>query len=208
MNTSVLVEPDTDLREVTPTSETPISTSSTDTTTPDTQALIPSSTCSSPDTTEEGEEDLNENHSLSLERDHPSFENATLSLIIQLLPNDHHADGRLALIAVKSHNLPPLTMMHRLGPLTTFPSPCQNLLHQWSQALPHAITDRLAQRAKAREDARVKDAERKAQRTAAKRSEVKRPDKTKPSMTTASASSSPVTSPPTAPAAAPQAQLF
>ena len=58
------------------------------------------------------EEEDDEDVMSSLERDHPSFAQATISLIVQLLPEDGHADGRLALIAVKSHNLIPLTTMH------------------------------------------------------------------------------------------------
>lgn len=119
----------------------------------------------------------------SLERDHPSFVQATISLIVQLLPEDGHADGRLALIAVKSHNLTPLTTMRRMGTLETLPHPLSTLLQQWGTALPEALSQRALARAKEREVERLKDAERKAQRAATKRPDIKKPEKPTPAAT-------------------------
>ena len=129
------------------------------------------------------EEDDDEDVMSSLERDHPSFAQATISLIVQLLPEDGHADGRLALIAIKSHNLTPLTTMHRMGTLETLPHPLSTLLQQWGTALPEALSQRALTRAKEREVERLKDAERKAQRAATKRPDIKKPEKPTPTAT-------------------------
>lgn len=119
----------------------------------------------------------------SLERDHPSFAQATISLIVQLLPEDGHADGRLALIAVKSHNLTPLTTMHRMGTLETLPHPLSTLLQQWGTALPEALSQRALARAKEQEAKQLKEAEQKSQRAAAKRPDSKKTEKPKPTPT-------------------------
>ena len=119
----------------------------------------------------------------SLERDHPSFSKATISVIIQLLPEDGHVEGRLALIAVKSHNLAPLMTMQRLGTLGPFPSPVTMLLQQWDTALPEALSQRALARAQEQEVQRLKEAERKAQRATTKRPDIKKTEKPRPTHT-------------------------
>jgi hypothetical protein len=128
-------------------------------------------------------EDDDEDVMSSLERDHPSFAQATISLIVQLLPEDGHADGRLALIAVKSHNLIPLTTMHRMGTLETLPHPLSTLLQQWDTTLPEALSQRALARAQEQEVQRLKEVERKAQRAATKRPDIKKTEKPKPNHT-------------------------
>ena len=116
----------------------------------------------------------------SLEQDRPSFSDATISVIIQLLPDDNHADGRLALIAVKSHNLPPLMSTQRLTTLGPFPPSITTLLQQWETALPNTLSERERTRAKTLEIQRLKAAEHKAHRATLKRPESKKPEKSKP----------------------------
>ena len=131
--------------------------------------------------------------------------------VLAAAPEDGHADGRLALIAIKSHNLTPLTTMHRMGTLETLPHPLSTLLQQWGTALPEALSQRALTRAKEREVERLKDAERKAQRAATKRPDIKKPEKPTPTATrTASPPPTSATPPtPTAPVTpTSQAHLF
>lgn len=135
-------------------------------------------------TTKHDEEDEeSEEATDSLERDHPSFSDATISLIMQLLPEDGHPEGRLVLIAVKSHNLPPLISTQRMGTFSPLSPSVTTLLQQWETSLPEALSQRTLTRAKEREVQRLKEAERKAQRTVAKRPDHKKPEKPKPTPT-------------------------
>lgn len=136
-----------------------------------------------PTVTEDHQDHDSEEVTSSLERDHPSFSKATISVIIQLLPEDGHVEGRLALIAVKSHNLAPLMTMQRLGTLGPFPSPVTMLLQQWDTALPEALSQRALARAQEQEVQRLKEVERKAQRAATKRPDIKKTEKPKPNHT-------------------------
>jgi hypothetical protein len=167
-----------------------------------------SSTASStpPTTNDDIEDEENDDPVTSLERDHPSFEKATISIIIQLLPDDAHPDGRLALVAVKSHNLAPLTRMHRLGTLGPFPDLLSQLMAEWQTKLPTALAERIQERAAAKEREKAKEVERKA-----KQATAKKPDRSKPTVKTTAAPSSPSNpiAAPTGPAdAESQSQLF
>jgi hypothetical protein len=136
-----------------------------------------------PTVTEDHQDHDSEEVTSSLERDHPSFSKATISVIIQLLPEDGHVEGRLALIAVKSHNLAPLMTMQRLGTLGPFPSPVTMLLQQWDTALPEALSQRALARAQEQEVQRLKEVERKAQRATTKRPDIKKTEKPRPTHT-------------------------
>ena len=136
-----------------------------------------------PTVTEDHQDHDSEEVTSSLERDHPSFSKSTISVIIQLLPEDGHVEGRLALIAVKSHNLAPLMTMQRLGTLGPFPSPVTMLLQQWDTALPEALSQRALARAQEQEVQRLKEVERKSQRATTKRPDIKKTEKPKPNHT-------------------------
>ena len=126
---------------------------------------VPASSPGSSTTTTE--EDLHDDDPVgSLERDHPSFERATVSLILQLLPEDGHPDGRLILAAVKSHNLPPLTTLVRLDSISPLPGSLHSLLNNWQKQLAEALSRRTAERAMQAEKTRREAAERKAAQAA------------------------------------------
>lgn len=155
------------------------------------------------ETDEEDDETDPGDHSAALERDHPSFNKSTISVFLQLLPDDGHADGRLAILAVRSHNLTADTKMlrtHALGPL---PNQLATMLTEWEYQLPNRLQARTEQRAKKRAEEKAKEAERKSKSAAARKPEPKKVEKPK-STTHAAAPSGPVPSPLTEP----QAQLF
>lgn len=104
---------------------------------------------------------------LSLERDHPNFERATISLILQLLPEEG-PHGRLVFAAVKSHNLPPVTALLQLHDIMPLPQPLQGLLHCWQAHLPTALAERRTNRAKQAEEKRRHEADRQAKQTVKK----------------------------------------
>lgn len=139
----------------------------------------------SPVTVPESDHDNDDSDEVTsaLERDHPSFSRATISVIIQLLPEDGDVEGRLALIAVKSHNLPALMATQRLGTLGPFPSPITTLLQQWDTALPEALSQRALARAQEQERQRLKEEKRKAQQAATKRPNIKKTEKPRPTQT-------------------------
>lgn len=95
-----------------------------------------------------------------LEREHPSFERATISLVLQLLPEGHHPDGRTVLLGIKSHNLPPRTHTLRLNELGPLPPALTTILTEWKETLPDALAQRTAARtaaqAKAKEEAEAR----------------------------------------------------
>jgi hypothetical protein len=136
-----------------------------------------------PAVTEDHQDHDSEEVTSSLERDHPSFSKSTISVIIQLLPEDGHVEGRLALIAVKSHNLAPLMTMQRLGTLGPLPASLTTLLQQWDTTLPEALSQRALARAQEQEVQRLKEVERKAQRAATKRPDIKKTEKPRPTHT-------------------------
>lgn len=155
------------------------------------------------ETDEEDEEIDSGDHSAALERDHPSFSKSTISVFLQLLPDDGHAEGRLAILAVRSHNLIADTKMirtHALGPL---PDQLATMLTEWEHQLPNRLQTRTEQRAKKRAEEKAKEAERKSKAATSRKPEPKKVEKPK-STTHAAAPSGPVPSPLTEP----QAQLF
>ena len=159
--------------------------------------------------TEDEEDEVNEDIFSSLERDHPTFSKATISLIVQFLPEDGHPEGRLALIAVKSHNLPPMTTVQRMATLAPLPYPLTTLLQQWENALPEALSQRALSRAKEQEAKRLKEAEQKSQRAAAKRPDSKITEKPKPTPTRTAHPTPTAETPSTGPVpTASQADLF
>lgn len=132
-----------------------------------TAATEPNPSLANPDLTESEEAGPNTPIE-ALERDHPSFEKATISLIIQLLPQDEHPDGRVVLLAVKSHNLTPKATTVRLNAITPLPAPLLRLLEQWKESLPNALLARSTQRAQAKAKAEQEERDRKAKAEAAK----------------------------------------
>lgn len=109
----------------------------------------------------EEDDDLDDNSVPVLERDHPSFEGATISVILQLLPKDQDPNGRLVLAAVKSHNLPPVTTMVRLNTLTPLPDCLQKLLSDWQNTLSSALRKRNEDRTSKAQRKKAEEAQRK-----------------------------------------------
>lgn len=191
-----------DLTEAQPT--TPLSTNSSPAPTSSNAAAAPPAP-PSPDieTDEEDDETDPDDHSAAFERDHPSFNKSTISVFFQLLPDDGHTDGRLAILAVRSHNLTADTKMlrtHALGPL---PNQLTTMLTEWEHQLPNRLQARTEQRAKKRAEEKAKEAERKSKSAASRKPEPKKADKPK-STTSPAVSSGPVQST----HAEPQVQLF
>lgn len=149
---------------------------------------------------------------LALERDHPTFERATISLILQLLPEEG-PHGRQVFAAVKSHNLPPVTALLQLHDIMPLPQPVQGLLHTWQAHLPTALSERRTNRAKQAEEKRRDEAARQAKQTVKKAT----PQGSRPSIKRTKDDPPPVKTPTEpagsaheaqGPAADPQAQLF
>ncbi len=82
----------------------------------------------------------------SLENDSNDFQRATISIVMTLLPTDHHPDGRLTLIGIRSHNLPPQLTTARFNDLVPLPKSLSQALARWEQAFPAALTARKTQR--------------------------------------------------------------
>ena len=82
----------------------------------------------------------------SLEQDSNDFQRATISIVMTLLPTDHHPDGRLTLIGVRSHNLPPQLTTARFNDLLPLPESLSQALTRWEQTFPAALTARKTQR--------------------------------------------------------------
>lgn len=83
---------------------------------------------------------------VSLEQDSNDFQRATISIVMTLLPTDHHPDGRLTLIGVRSHNLPPQLTTARFNDLLPLPESLSQALTGWEQTFPAALTARKTQR--------------------------------------------------------------
>lgn len=104
--------------------------------------------------------------SASLEQDSLEFDKATVSIYLQLLPHDGHADGRPIIIGVRSHNLVPLTITRRWSDVQPLPEVITTLVTQWQAhyiAAVHARTqarEALRAKEKAKEDKRKSDAKR------------------------------------------------
>ena len=82
----------------------------------------------------------------SLEQDSNDFQRATISIVMTLLPTDRHPDGRLTLIGVRSHNLPPQLTTARFNDLLPLPDSLSQALTRWEQTFPAALTARKTQR--------------------------------------------------------------
>jgi hypothetical protein len=83
---------------------------------------------------------------VSLEQDSDDFQRATISIVMTLLPTDRHPDGRLTLIGVRSHNLPPQLTTARFNDLLPLPDSLSQALTRWEQTFPAALTARKTQR--------------------------------------------------------------
>ena len=83
---------------------------------------------------------------VSLEQDSNDFQRATISIVMTLLPTDRHPDGRLTLIGVRSHNLPPQMTTARFNDLLPLPESLSQALTRWEQTFPAALTARKTQR--------------------------------------------------------------
>jgi len=151
---------------------------------------------------------------ISLERDATEFDKATITVVLQLLPHDGHADGRPVLLGVKSHNLPPLTSTRRLAQISPLPEELTQLLTRWEHHYREALTARSHKRAadKAREKAKEEERTRK-QEEARRNAKSKPVTKTQASRTvsTSTAAATPASPEGVAapqPEAAPQSTLF
>ena len=63
-----------------------------------------------------------------------------------LLPTDHHPDGRLTLIGVRSHSLPPHLTTARFNDLLPLPESLSQALSRWEETFSAALTARKTQR--------------------------------------------------------------
>lgn len=163
---------------------------------------------------EEDEDVDSDDPVISLERDATEFDKATITVVLQLLPHDGHADGRLVLLGVKSHNLPPLTSTRRLAQISPLPEELTHLLTRWEQHYREALTARTQQRAADKAKEKVKEEERKRKQEEARRHAKSKPAAQAPQTRTASTSKAGAApAPPPAvtapqPEAAPQSTLF
>jgi len=147
----------------------------------------------------------------SLERDALAYEQATISIHLQLLPHDHHPDGRPIILAVRSHQLPPLMQTCRAAALLPLPDALEDLLAKWKNHYPAALDTRQRTREEERVHAQAKEEKR--QREAdRKKAELKSRPGTKPpkpTTPTPSTPSTPLPSPtPVTSAQPPQSTLF
>jgi len=109
----------------------------------------------------------------SLEQDSNDFQRATISIVMTLLPTDHHPDGRLTLIGVRSHSLPPHLTTARFNDLLPLPESLSQALSRWEQTFSAAVAARNTQRdtkaaerqAKTLEQEKRREAERQARKT-------------------------------------------
>lgn len=184
-----------------------------DTPTADAPVRPAASDSSSASTSADDEDDEDDDDPLlSLERDATDFDKATITVVLQLLPQDGHADGRLVLLGVKSHNLPPLTITRRFTQLTPLPDELAKLLTQWQHHYQEALAARTSKRVADKAKERAKEEERKRKQEDARRHAKTKPAASNPATrTTATAGPTP-TARPAAPAppgeAVPQSTLF
>ncbi|HJT20082.1 MAG TPA: hypothetical protein VJ746_06405 [Nitrospira sp.] len=168
----------------------------------------PSSTASA---STDDDDDDDDDPILSLERDANDFEKATITMVLTLLPQDGHADGRLVLLGVKSHNLPPLTVTRRFAQLTPLPKDLEQLLMQWQHHYQEALAARMNKRAADKAKEKAKEEERKRNQEEARHNARTKTAGQTPTRTTAKSASTPAARPavPVASAAAvPQSSLF
>ncbi len=191
-----------DLPEAQP--STPLSTDSSPDPTANTAAAAPPALPAPEIETEEEDEIDPDDHNAAFERDHPSFNKSTISVFLQLLPDDGHTDGRLAILAVRSHNLTADTKMLRTHALGPFPNQLTTMLTEWEHQLPNRLQARTELRAKKRAEEKAKEAERKSKSAASRKPEPKKVDHKPKSTTSPAVSSGPAQST----HAEPQAQLF
>ena len=108
----------------------------------ETAVMTPTPTTPSNEDETEDEEDPIAGH----ENDSDDFQRATISIVMTLLPTDHHPDGRLTLIGVRSHSLPPHLTTARFNDLLPLPESLSQALTRWEQTFPAALAARKTQR--------------------------------------------------------------
>lgn len=160
--------------EASPNTAVPSDTASAEAPTPSAEADSPAAPTSS--------DDDDEDPVLSLERDATDFEKATITVVLQLLPEDGHDEGRLVLLGVKSHNLPPLTITRRYAQLSPLPEELAQLLTKWESHYREALAARTSKRAADKAKEKAKEEERKR-----KQEESRRNAKTKSTAKTTAA---------------------
>ena len=100
----------------------------------------------------------------SLENDSQDFQRATISLVITLLPQDNHPDGRLTLIGVRSHNLTPHMTSARFNDLLPLPESVSQALEHWERTFALALATRKDQRLTKAAEEQAKNREREKKR--------------------------------------------
>lgn len=143
--------------EASPNTAVPSDTASAEAPTPSAEVDSPAAPTSSDD----DDEDHDEDPVLSLERDATDFEKATITVVLQLLPEDGHDEGRFVLLGVKSHNLPPLTITRRYAQLMPLPEEVAQLLTKWESHYREALAARTCKRAADKAKEKAKEEERK-----------------------------------------------
>jgi hypothetical protein len=159
----------------------------------------------------EEDTDLESRITMSLERDSLTYEQATLSVHLQLLPEDNHPEGRPVIIGVRSHNLPPMMQTCRAAALLPLPDALEQLLTKWKSHYPTAMDARQRSRDEERLQAQAKEAKRKneAERRKADLQSRQAAKTHKPKATTPSTpTKTPTTSTTVAAAQVPQSNLF
>ena len=160
---------------------------------------------------EEEDGNLESRITMSLEHDSLTYEQATISVHLQLLPEDNHPEGRPIIIGVRSHNLPPLMQTYRAGALMPLPNALEQLLAKWKEHYPTALGARDRSREEERRQAQAKVEKRKteAERRKTELKSQQAAKKHKPKVTKPSTPTN-TPPPPTSVAAAqvPQSTLF
>lgn len=106
---------------------------------------------------DEDDTDPDSHITMSLERDSLTYDQATISVHLQLLPEDNHPEGRPIIIGVRSHNLPPLMQTYRAGALMPLPNALEQLLAKWKEHYPTALGARDRSREEKRRQAQAKE---------------------------------------------------
>ena len=187
--------------------------SDTPTTEPAAEPTASQESTAPPASNDDDDDEEDEDPVLSLERDATDFDKATITTVITLLPHDGHADGRLVLLGVKSHNLPPLTVTRRLAQLTPLPKELEELLMHWQHHFQEALAARTSKRAADKAKEKAKEEERKRKQDESRRTAKTKPaTKTTPTRPITKAAATPSAHPvaPAAPPAeaVPQSSLF
>ena len=140
-----------------------------------TQVLVETAVMTPTPTTPSNEDETEDEEDpiAGLENDSDDFQRATISIVMTLLPTDHHHDGRLTLIGVRSHSLPPHLTTARFNDLLPLPESLSQALSRWEQTFSAAVAARNTQRdtkaaerqAKTLEQEKRREAERQARKT-------------------------------------------